>query len=108
MFKQIDDAESQRVGFLLRRRSNCGYFSTQRYGPLSLLFWRWRCAPSPALAGAWTMPQGRARSSKPCSAGSARGALRRARGPRESKIEAQTYLEYGLTDRLTLVGQLSA
>ena len=66
-------------------------------------------APAPARAGAWTLPQGRGQIIETLfgwfGAGSPYGGNP---APRENKIETQTYFEYGLWDRLTLVGQIAA
>ncbi len=66
-------------------------------------------APAPAHAGAWTMPQGQGQVIETLFGwigdGSPWGGNP---APRENKIETQTYFEYGLWDRLSLVGQISA
>jgi hypothetical protein len=63
-------------------------------------------SPHAAQAGAWTMPQGQGQLIQTFSgwlgAGWASPGLS---APAENKIETQTYLEYGLSDRLTFVGQ---
>ena len=63
-------------------------------------------APSAALAGAWTLPAGSGQVIQSLFGWFGQGTGTPA--PRESKAGAQTYLEYGLIDRLTLVGQVSA
>jgi hypothetical protein len=67
-------------------------------------------APARALAGAWTLPPGEGQiiatalgwtgSGAPYGHGSG--------APRESRVETDIYAEYGLFDRLTLFGQISA
>jgi hypothetical protein len=84
-------------------------FLRQKYAKYSALAVALAAAPSPAYAGAWTLPAGKGQI-----IGSLLGWL--GQGPssgapsasRESKVAAQTYLEYGLVERLTLLGQLSA
>jgi len=61
----------------------------------------------PALAGAWTEPAGQGQIIETLFAWLGQGPSSGApAASRESKAEAQTYLEYGLADRLTFVGQL--
>ncbi len=62
-------------------------------------------APAPAYAGAWTLPEGKGQIFETLFGWLGRGA---SPAGRENKAEAQTYVEYGYSDRLTLVGQLSA
>jgi len=63
-------------------------------------------APAGALAGAWTDPTGQGQIIETlfgwAGEGPPYGGLAR---ERESRVEAQTYVEYGLADRLTVVGQ---
>jgi hypothetical protein len=66
-------------------------------------------APTAALAGAWTMPQGQGVVIETFSGWAGAGAPYGAwPAPSENKIGSQTYLEYGLWDGLTFVGQMSA
>ncbi len=63
-------------------------------------------APAAALAGAWTYPQGQGQIIETLFGWMGEGApYGGVGGPRENRVEAQTYAEYGLADRLTLVGQ---
>ncbi len=65
-------------------------------------------APTAALAGAWTMPQGQGLIIETLSGWTGAGEpYGGSPAPRENKIESQTYAEYGLTDGLTFVGQMS-
>jgi hypothetical protein len=63
-------------------------------------------APQAASAGAWTWPQGQGQAIETLTGwiGSGWGT---GAASRENRLETQTYLEYGLWDRLTLVGQIS-
>ena len=61
----------------------------------------------PAFAGAWTQPDGQGQIIETLFGWFGQGPSSGApAASRESKVEAQTYLEYGLADRLTFVGQL--
>ena len=64
-------------------------------------------APIGAWAGAWTLPPGEGQIIETLFGWAGDGAHfpSGASGPKESRIEAQTYVEYGLFDRLTVVGQ---
>ena len=62
---------------------------------------------APAFAGAWTQPDGQGQIIETLFGWFGQGPSSGAPGAsRESKAGAQTYLEYGLADRLTFVGQL--
>ncbi len=62
-------------------------------------------APRAADAGAWTAPQGQGLVIETLSGWGGAGApFGGPAAPREYKLDAQTYVEYGLTDRLTAVG----
>ena len=61
-------------------------------------------APSPAFAGAWTLPAGSGQVIETIFGWQGEGAD----GRRQDKQGAQTYLEYGLADPLTLIAQVSA
>jgi hypothetical protein len=64
-------------------------------------------APGAAFAGAWTLPAGQGQAIETLFGWGGSGApYGGSAAPNESKFETQTYLEYGLTDRLTIVGQL--
>jgi hypothetical protein len=66
-------------------------------------------APAVARAGAWTEPQGQGQVIETLFGWYGEGAPWGGQAaPRENKLETQTYLEYGLWDRLTLVGEVSA
>jgi hypothetical protein len=81
--------------FLERR---CGAFASG----LALL----TLAPAAAVAGAWTFPSGEGQIIETLFGWTGEGQpYGGAAGPKESRIEAQTYIEYGLADRLTVVGQ---
>jgi hypothetical protein len=66
-------------------------------------------APSAALAGAWTLPDGTGQMIATLAASSATSAFDDAGGltsiPRYNKLDADVLVEYGLTDRLTLMLQ---
>jgi len=63
-------------------------------------------APAAALAGAWTYPSGQGQIIETLFGWTGEGQpYGGAAGPKESRVEAQTYIEYGLADRLTVVGQ---
>lgn len=63
-------------------------------------------APAGALAGAWTLPAGQGQIIATLFGWTGEGEpYGGAPGSKESRIEAQTYIEYGLADRLTVVGQ---
>jgi len=63
-------------------------------------------APAAALAGAWTFPSGEGQIIETLFGWTGEGPpYGAAAGPKESRVEAQTYIEYGLADRLTVVGQ---
>jgi hypothetical protein len=63
----------------------------------------------PAFAGAWTEPAGQGQIIETLFGWLGEGPSSGApSASRESKVGAQTYLEYGLADRLTFVGQLAA
>jgi hypothetical protein len=64
-------------------------------------------APSAAYAGAWTLPQGQGQIIQTLSGWLGWGSPA-PDGGREDKVETQTYVQYGLTDRLTIIGELSA
>jgi protein XagA len=65
-------------------------------------------APVGALAGAWTFPQGEGQIIETWFGWTGEGPpYGGAPGAKESRLEAQTDLEYGLADRLTLVGQIA-
>ena len=64
---------------------------------------------TPARAGAWTEPQGQGQVIETLFGWWGDGApWGGQKAPRENKQEAQTYVEYGVWDRLTLVGEISA
>lgn len=60
-------------------------------------------APTSALAGAWTLPEGKGLWIQSFYGWGGQGTA-----AREDKLGAQSYLEYGLAERLTLFGQISA
>jgi hypothetical protein len=63
-------------------------------------------APAGALAGAWTDPAGQGQIIETLFGWAGDGPpYGGVAGGRESRVEAQTYIEYGLADRLTVVGQ---
>jgi protein XagA len=63
-------------------------------------------APAAALAGAWTYPTGQGQIIETLFGWAGEGPpYGGAAGQSESRVEAQTYVEYGLGDRLTVVGQ---
>jgi hypothetical protein len=64
------------------------------------------CGPSAALAGAWTLPQGQGQIIQTLFGWLGWGSPIQ-NGGREDKVESQTYVQYGLTDRLTVIGALS-
>jgi hypothetical protein len=67
------------------------------------------CAPTAAHAGAWTLPQGNGQIIETLFGWLGQGPSSGApTAGRENKVAAQTYVEYGLSDGLTLVGQMSA
>ena len=67
-------------------------------------------APVAAFAGAWTLPQGDGQIIETLSGWLGSGPPQGGPGPApdESRVEAQTYGEYGVYDRLTLFGEISA
>ena len=66
-------------------------------------------APAEARAGAWTLPRGQGQIIETLLGWLGAGAPYGGQAaPRESKVESQTYVEYGLADALTVVGQISA
>ena len=65
-------------------------------------------APATALAGAWTQPQGEGQMIASLYGWGGSRRARRRPAASESRIAAQTLLEYGLYDRLTLFGEISA
>ena len=80
-------------------------FLTRRRGALSASI-ALTLAPAAALAGAWTYPQGQGQIIETLFGWVGEGlSYGGAAGPKESRVEAQTYVEYGLSDRLTVVGQ---
>lgn len=84
-------------------------FLRKDYGKTCCALAALACAPSSASAGAWTLPEGNGQIIETLLGWFGQGPSSGApAASRESKVEAQTYLEYGVTDRLTLVGQLSA
>jgi protein XagA len=65
--------------------------------------------PATAQAGAWTLPQGRGQIIETFFGWLGQGPTEGVpKASRESKAGAQTYVEYGLADRLTLVGEMTA
>ena len=63
-------------------------------------------APAAALAGAWTYPTGQGQIIETLFGWAGEGPpYGGAPGANENRVEAQTYVEYGLADRLTVVGQ---
>lgn len=64
-------------------------------------------APSPVLAGAWTLPEGTGQVLATVTASTATSVLNGSSGlsstPRYSKTEVDALIEYGLTDRLTAI-----
>ncbi len=63
-------------------------------------------APARALAGAWTLPPGAGQIIETLFGWSGAGApYGAAAAPAETRLEARTYVEYGLAPGLTLVGQ---
>jgi hypothetical protein len=63
-------------------------------------------APAGALAGAWTLPAGQGQIIASLFGWTGDGpAYGGGSGPKESRVEGQGYVEYGLTDSLTVVGQ---
>jgi len=64
------------------------------------------CGPSAAQAGAWTLPQGQGEVIQTMFGWIGWGSPLR-NGGREDKIESQAYVQYGWTDRLTVIGALS-
>src|SRR4051794_39765120 len=66
-------------------------------------------SPPAALAGAWTLPRGEGQVIATLFGWAGAGAPYGGQGaPRESKIGSQFYLEYGLAEALTVVGEVSA
>lgn len=66
-------------------------------------------APSGAEAGAWTLPNGQGQIIETLFGWLGAGApFGGQAAPRESKFGAQTYVQYGLADALTLTGQITA
>jgi hypothetical protein len=67
-------------------------------------------APSGAWAGAWTLPQGNGQIIESFFGWTGTGAPwgNGAPGQTISRIEAQTYIEYGLSNEITLFGQIAA
>lgn len=63
------------------------------------------CAPAPALAGAWTMPQGEGQVIAGVTASAADRSFGNTTSIRFRRILAQTYTEYGWKDGLTLVAE---
>jgi protein XagA len=64
------------------------------------------CAPSAAFAGAWTLPQGTGQIIASLFGWTGTGAPWGGQpGVSQQKGEAQVYVQYGLTDRLTIFGQ---
>ena len=65
-------------------------------------------APGGALAGAWTEPAGQGQVIETLFGWGGYGApYGGSSAPQESKFGAQTYIEYGLADRLTAVGEVT-
>jgi protein XagA len=66
-------------------------------------------APVAAFAGAWTLPPGEGQIIETLFGWTGSGAPYGGGGPapHESRVEAQTYAEYGLWDSLTLFGEIS-
>ena len=65
-------------------------------------------APSGALAGAWTQPAGQGQVIETLFGWGGYGApYGGSAAPHESKFGEQTYVEYGLADRLTAVGEVT-
>jgi hypothetical protein len=65
-------------------------------------------APTAALAGAWTLPPGEGQIIATVLGWTGSGApYGGVAAPRESRVEAQVYAEYGIFDRLTLFGEIS-
>ncbi len=65
-------------------------------------------ATTPAWAGAWTLPQGQGQAIETLYGWGGFGApYGGSASPRETKFGAQTYVEYGLTEGLTAVGEIS-
>ena len=62
--------------------------------------------PSAALAGAWTLPQGQGQFIQTLFGWLGWGSPVQ-NGGREDKVESQTYVQYGLTDGITVIGALS-
>jgi hypothetical protein len=63
--------------------------------------------PGAALGGAWTMPAGQGQAIETLFGWGGSGApYGGVASPNENKFESQTYVEYGLTDRLTAIGDL--
>jgi hypothetical protein len=63
--------------------------------------------PTPALAGAWTMPQGQGQVIETLYGWGGYGApYGGSASPSETKFGSQTYIQYGLTDRFTAIGDL--
>ena len=69
-----------------------------------------RLAPSAAWAGAWTLPQGNGQIIQSFFGWQGTGAPwgNGAPGQSLSRVEAQTYIEYGLSNEITLFGQIAA
>jgi hypothetical protein len=81
-------------------------FLGRRRGALASSLSLLTLAPAAALAGAWTFPSGEGQIIETLFGWTGQGSpYGGAAGPRESRVEAQTYIEYGLADRLTVVGQ---
>jgi hypothetical protein len=67
-------------------------------------------APAAALGGAWTMPQGEGQviaSLLGWAGDDAPYGFRQITPPSESRLEAQTYIQYGLTNDVTIFGEAS-
>ena len=65
-------------------------------------------APAAALAGAWTLPQGEGQIIESIFGWTGEGSpygLPQVSPPNESRLEAQTYVQYGLTNDVTIFGQ---
>src|SRR5271169_3304758 len=67
-------------------------------------------APKTARAGAWTLPEGNGQIIQSFFGWTGTGAPWGSGAPGQSvsRIEAQTFIEYGLWDRITLFGQIAA
>jgi protein XagA len=77
--------------------------STGYAGAIALIV----AAPAAALAGAWTLPEGAGLIIESLYGWTGFGPPLGGPAVPQSKVEAQTYVEYGLTDRLTIFGQAS-